>query len=137
MTYRLSEAVPSPDEYVALREEAGMGRRTETAAERGLGNGVHAVTVREAATGELVAMGRLVGDDGCFYQLVDIAVAPDHQGRGLGTRVVTALLDHLRENAPESAYVSLVADVDGFYERFGFEDVAPDSKGMSLTVDDL
>ncbi len=43
---------------------------------------------------------------------------------------MTALLDYLRENAPGSAYVSLAADVDRFYERFGFEDVALDSKGM-------
>lgn len=148
MSYRLDEAPPSPAEYVALRDAAGMGGRTEAAAERGLPNGVYAVTIREEceedatdgdddSTGELVGMGRLVGDDGCFYQLVDVAVHPDHQGRGLGSRVVSALLDYLREHAPASSYVSLVADVDDFYERFGFEDTAPDSKGMYLYVDDL
>lgn len=30
----------------------------------------------------------------------------------------------LRE-APSRAYVNLLADVDGFYERFGFEDPRP------------
>ena len=137
MSYRLRDAAPSPEEYVALRDVAGMGSRTEAAARRGLPNSVHAVAIREEATGDLAGMGRLVGDDGCFYQLVDVAVHPDHQGRGLGTRIVAALLDYLRENAPDSAYVSLVADVDGFYERFGFEETAPDSKGMFLSVDDL
>ncbi|MFC4550694.1 MULTISPECIES: GNAT family N-acetyltransferase [Halorussus] len=140
MHYRLADDLPTPAEYVALRAAAGMGERTETAARRGLPNTIYGVTVREAdgagdPTDPPVGMGRLVGDDGCFYQLVDIAVHPDHQGRGLGSRVVEVLMEYVEENAPESAYVSLIADVDGFYERFGFEDTAPDSKGMYLCVE--
>ncbi|WP_373454357.1 hypothetical protein [Cereibacter changlensis] len=27
-------------------------------------------------------MGRLIGDGGCFFQIVDIAVDPSHQGQG-------------------------------------------------------
>ncbi|MFC6835573.1 GNAT family N-acetyltransferase [Halomarina ordinaria] len=119
--------------YVALRERAGLGARTVAAAERGLPNSVHAVTVR--ADGDLVAMGRLVGDDGCFYQVVDIAVDPAHQGKGLGSRVVADLLAYLRSNAPSTAYVSLVADVEGYYERFGFERLRENQYGMALTVE--
>ncbi|WP_435180250.1 GNAT family N-acetyltransferase [Halorussus sp. AFM4] len=137
MTYRLRDAAPSPEEYAALRDAAGMGSRSEAAARRGLPDSIYAVTVREEVTGDLVGMGRLVGDGGCFYQVVDIAVHPDHQGQGLGTRVVDALLDYCREDAPDSAYISLLADVDGFYERFGFEATAPDSKGMALYAGDL
>ena len=140
MSYRLADDLPTPAEYVALRAAAGMGERTEEAARRGLPNTIYGVTVREEddagdPTDPPVSMGRLVGDDGCFYQIVDIAVHPDHQGRGLGSRVVEALMEYVEENAPESAYVSLIADVDGFYERFGFEATAPDSKGMFLCVE--
>jgi len=38
------------------------------------------VTIRR--DDDLVGMGRLVGDDGCFYELVDIAVAPTTKTRG-------------------------------------------------------
>ena len=100
MGYRFREEPPTPEEHVALREAAGMKPRTEVAARRGLPNSTFAVTVRTTEIDELVGMGHLVGDGGCYYQLVDIAVHPDHQGRGLGTKVVEALLDHLRENAP-------------------------------------
>ncbi|MFB6359775.1 MAG: N-acetyltransferase, partial [Halobacteriales archaeon] len=31
--------------------------------------------------------------------------------------------------------VNLMADVDGFYERFGFEETRPASKGMYLRTD--
>ncbi|UPV72742.1 GNAT family N-acetyltransferase [Halorussus limi] len=137
MNYELREATPSPDEYVALREAAGMGQRSEAAARRGLPNSLHAVTAVASATDRVVGMGRLVGDGGCFYQIVDVAVHPDHQGVGLETRVVSNLLDYLRENALDSAYVSLIADVDDFYDRFGFEATAPESKGMALSVGDL
>jgi ribosomal protein S18 acetylase RimI-like enzyme len=137
MSYRFREEAPTPEEHVALREAAGMKPRTEVAARRGLPNSTFAVTVRTTEIDELVGMGHLVGDGGCYYQLVDIAVHPDHQGRGLGTKVVEALLDHLRENAPPSAYASPISDVDGFYERFGFEDARPESKGMFARVGDL
>ena len=43
----------------------------------------------------------------------------------------------LRERAPDSAYVSLISDVDGFYERFGFRDAGSESKGMFLRVGNL
>jgi len=62
-------------------------------------------------------------------------VHPDHQGRGLGSRMMDELVKFLDENAPPSAYVNLMADVDGFYERWGFEETRPASKGMYLRVD--
>lgn len=132
MSYRFEEELPSAEEYVALRAAAGMGPRTVDAARRGLPNTIFGTTVRHE--GEIVGMGRVVGDGGSCYQLVDVAVHPDHQRQGLGTRIVERLVDYLHENAPSSAYVSLMADVDGFYERFGFEATAPESKGMFMRV---
>lgn len=132
--YELREEVPDPQTFVALREAAGMAPRSLTAARRGLPNSVFAVVVYEESTGDPVGMGRLTGDDGTVYQVTDMAVHPDHQGRGLGRRIVTALLDYL-DDAPESAYVNLFADVEGFYEQFGFEPTAPESRGMFLRVD--
>jgi GNAT superfamily N-acetyltransferase len=125
---RTTRETADPIEYVRLRERAEFGVRTEAAAKRGLENGTYAVTIRR--DDDLVGMGRLVGDDGCFYKLVDIAVAPDHQDQGLGTRIVEALVEYVEKNAPPSAYVSLVSNVDGFYERFGFEAIDLDQTGM-------
>lgn len=129
MEYELREGVPTAEEYRHLREATGLSPRSREAAERGLPNTIHgAVVVHD---GETVGMGRIVGDDGSFYQIVDIAVLPEHQGQGLGTRIVEALMAYLEEHAPPTSYVSLMADVDGFYERFGFERTAPESKGMA------
>ena len=44
-----------------------------------------------------------------------------------------ALVDYLEQNAPPSAYVSMIADegAPALYARFGFEPVAPLSIGMA------
>jgi len=134
--YHLVPEFPAPEAYVSLRDAAGMAPRSLAAAERGVPNTIFGVrVVFEGATGdEIVGMGRLVGDGGTVFQVVDVAVHPDHQGRGLGTRVMDALVDYLDREAPPSAFVNLLADVDGYYERWGFEPTAPASKGMFLRV---
>ena len=78
-------------------------------------------------------MGRVVGDNGLFYQLVDVAVEPDHQGRGLGKTIVRTLMGRLEIVAPAEAYVSLIADgtADLLYAQFGFQSTAPVSIGMA------
>jgi len=132
MSYELRESVPDPERFVALRESADMPPRTLDAARRGLENTLYGVSVVDTESDETVGMARIVGDGGCVFHVSDMVVHPDHQRRGLGTRIMDALMAYIGENAPESAYVNLMADVDGFYERWGFERTAPASKGMYL-----
>lgn len=134
-SYTRYEKLPNPESFVALREAAGMAPRSLEAAERGLPNSVFGVTVVHEPTAETVGMGRIVGDDGAVYHLCDMAVHPSHQGRGLGTQIMTALVSYIEKTAPQTAYVNLVADVDDFYERFGFEETRPASKGMWRRVE--
>lgn len=77
-------------------------------------------------------MGRVIGDDGCFYQITDIAVLPEHQGRGLAKQIMQSIVDYLQQHAPASAYVSLLADGEAqhLYAKFGFSPTAPASVGM-------
>ena len=87
-------------------------------------------------SGLVVGMGRVIGDGGCFFIVVDIAVAPALQGRGLGQRIMAALDAWLRATVPESAYVSLVADGDAkhLYAKFGFVETAPVSVNMEYVM---
>lgn len=75
---------PSVEEYRALRVLAGLSAKTAEAAARGLPNTVFGVSLREGD--RLLAMGRIIGDGGCFLQVVDIAVVPDRQGRAWARR---------------------------------------------------
>ncbi|WP_395244029.1 GNAT family N-acetyltransferase [Agromyces sp. MMS24-K17] len=132
--YVVVEGVPDVETYLALRAAAGMRPRSPEGARIGLPNTWFGVLVRTASGGPIVGMGRIVGDGGCHLQVVDVAVAPEHQGRGLGTRIMTALTDAIRDRAPAEAYVSLIADGDAhrLYARFGFAPTAPASIGMAL-----
>lgn len=76
-------------------------------------------------------MGRIVGDGALNFEIVDIAVDPAHQGKGLGRKVMEALIGWLNANAFKGSYVSLVADVPELYAKFGFESVRPESEGMA------
>ncbi|MEO0493359.1 MAG: GNAT family N-acetyltransferase [Actinomycetota bacterium] len=127
---RYVDEIPGPDEFRALRERAGMSPRTAEAAARGLPNSLYGVCVRDGE--RLVGMGRIVGDGGLNFEIVDIAVDPDHQRKGVGVAVMENLMRRLRADAPESAYVSLIADDHSpkLYAKFGFEPVAPQSIGM-------
>lgn len=124
---------PSVEEYRALRVLAGLSPKTAEAAARGLPNTVFGVSLREGD--RLLAMGRIIGDGGCFLQVVDIAVVPDRQGQGLGKAVMQQLDDWLRGHAV-GAYVSLIADGQAhrLYAQFGFALTAPRSVGMAKVV---
>lgn len=132
--YQLITGTPSVDDYRRLRKVAGLSEKTQAAAEAGLPNTWFAVTMHK--DGSAVGMGRVMGDGGTAFQLVDIAVEPAHQGKGLGKQIVAALVHHLRTHAPASAYVSLIADGDArhLYAKYGFEDVMPASIGMAMHI---
>ena len=130
--YELAPGTPSVADYRRLRDASGLSPKTQQAAEAGLTNSWFAVTVRLGD--HAVGMGRVIGDGGTAFQIVDIAVEPAHQGKGLGKQIMAALMSHIRANAPASAYVSLIADGDArhLYAKFGFQPVMPASIGMGL-----
>jgi len=76
--------------------------------------------VEARAKGTLVGLARAISDDTSIVYIQDILVHPDHQGQGLGKRLVQAILqryDHVRQkvlltdNRPEQI---------AFYESLAF-----------------
>ncbi len=130
MSLTLHATTPDIATYRHLRREAGLSPKTTEAAAIGLPNSLYAVQVFDGAN--VVGMGRVVGDGGLFFQVVDIAVLPAYQGQGLGKRIMAAITDWLRANVPESGYVSLLADGEAqrLYAQYGFVATAPASVGM-------
>lgn len=131
---QLVEYFPDAPTYCRMRIEAGLSPKTLEAAQRGLPNTLYGVSLLRCD--EVVGMGRIVGDNGTVFTIVDIAVLPLLQGRGLGKRILAALDAWLQANAPESAYVTLVADGEAkrLYAKFGFAETAPYSVSMSYVM---
>jgi ribosomal protein S18 acetylase RimI-like enzyme len=132
--YRLIDGPPDADNYRRLRVVAGLSPKTDENARLGLPNTWFGVTVMHGE--QPIGMGRIIGDGGAFFQIVDIAVEPQHQGKGLGKQIMATLMDRLRSHAPAGAYVSLVADGEArhLYAKYGFEPVTPRSIGMALVL---
>lgn len=133
--YILVERLPTVREFCDLRRLVGLSPKTEEAAAAGLPNTRYAVVLEHA--GEAIGMGRIIGDGGTAFQITDIAVLREHQGKGLGKRIVAALVGWLHANAPKSAYISLIADgpAKDLYAQYGFRPVANHgSIGMYLWI---
>ncbi len=122
---------PTVEQYLALRSEAGLSAMSVEGATIGLPRSSFVVTLYKE--GNLIGMGRVIGDGGCFFQVTDIAVKPSHQGRGLGKIIMSEIRAFL-DTVPDKAYVSLIADGEAskLYAQYGFEPVMPRSQGMFL-----
>ncbi len=132
--YRVVARTPSVEDYMHLRAAGGLSAFSREAAGAGLEGTRFAILIMKGDA--VVGMGRLIGDGGCFFQIVDIVVEPEHQGHGLGKALMAALMEHVTTALPSSAYVSLIADVPAnrLYEQFGFRETAPRSLGMACKV---
>lgn len=130
--YSIIHEPPSVATYRHLRTAAGLSDRLPEAATRGLAGGLFAVQILHE--GVPIAMARVVGDGGSTFQVVDVAVLPAHQGKGLGKRLMAEVMRYIDEHVPDSAYVSLIADGEAqrLYAQYGFALTAPASVGMAL-----
>jgi GNAT superfamily N-acetyltransferase len=135
--YRLADGPPSVADYLLLRDRAGLTPKRQDQARAALRGSWAAVHVVHEVGPETVAMGRLLGDGGWYFHVVDMAVLPEHQRRGLGDAILTVLLERIRRGAPAGAHVNLIADSPGrrLYARHGFIPTAPESIGMARTLD--
>ncbi|MFE6286450.1 GNAT family N-acetyltransferase [Streptomyces sp. NPDC057877] len=134
--YTLRAGVPSVEVFRRLRTDAGLSDKAPEAVALALPNTWYGVVLHHES--EPIGMGRIIGDGGTAFQVVDICVHPAHQGRGLGKRIMAALVEELEHRAPATAYVSLIADGPArfLYEKFGFADTAAHgSIGMYRSMD--
>ncbi|MBA6391881.1 GNAT family N-acetyltransferase [Colwellia sp. BRX10-3] len=128
MQVNIIKEVAAVEDFLRLRIVSGLTPRPIEAAKKALPNslfGVHLVV--NAST---VAMGRVVGDGALNFEIVDVAVDPNYQGKGLGRIVMQNIMHYLEQNAVEGAYITLLADVPELYKKFGFVLSRPECEGM-------
>jgi GNAT superfamily N-acetyltransferase len=73
----------------------------------------------------LIAVG-LIGPEGEAgeWRVRGMAALPQERGRGAGTAILHALLDHARSNGAGAAWCNVRTPARGLYERAGFEVVS-------------
>lgn len=79
----------------------------------------HSLCFGAYQSGQQVGFARVVSDRAIFAYLMDVYVAPEVRGQGIGKTLVAAVTTH-----PELQSVKLfllnTRDADGLYARFGF-----------------
>lgn len=128
--YVFVNTVPPAEDFCRLRVIAGLTPRPLDAAKRALTGSCYGVHIECA--GHIVGMGRIIGDGALNFEIVDIAVDPEHQGNGLGRKIMQNLMFWFKQHVSAGSYITLVADVPELYEKFGFKNVRPESEGMAL-----
>jgi GNAT superfamily N-acetyltransferase len=132
MRYKILERTPTVREYNAVRLAAGLTVKDELAAQRGLRNTLFGICILHNEA--VVGIGRVIGDGGLFYDIVDVAVVAEHQRRGVGKMIMDGLMSYIEVNARPSSLVCLMANkgIAPFYEKYGFKARDADMPGMII-----
>ena len=91
-------------------------------------------TVTDTATGTLLGFARVITDFTYVAVLLDVIVAEDSRGAGLGAALMNALVNHPRLAAVESLELSCQQDLEEFYARWGFTSRVGGSRLMRRTT---
>lgn len=128
----VEQAGPEVGEFMRLRALMGWGEITEQQATLSLERSLECAVIYNA--GQLVAMGRVIGDGALFFYLQDIVVHPNYQHRGLGSAVMHSLEQYLQREAKAGATVALLAAQgrEEFYEQFGYQRRTGESLGLGM-----
>lgn len=131
---RLVDNILRAEDFIRLRIQAGFAEVSLNHARKALQNGL--INVSAIYDGELVGMGRLVGDGAMYWYLQEIIVLPQFQRKGIGTMIVDHLVDHARVNSVTGKFTTIggvsARGKEPFYEKMGFEII---SNGMIKMIE--
>lgn len=130
MAFEFLSRVPTPAEHRLLAESVGWHDAFAwEAMPASLAASVAGVVVRY--DGQPVGMGRVIGDGAFYFYVQDVAVAPEHQGNGIGTVIVESLIEQVERIGPPKSFIGLFAAgrAASLYEGHGFE-AHPGMTGM-------
>lgn len=116
------EKIPTVQEYNDLTEQVGWGTEPERIVRTALDNTIYSVCAYDG--GRIVGYARLIGDRALFAYIQDVMVAPDYQGRRIGSRLIEYVLEEVKRLKSVSpnlrTYLGASKGKEGFYEKFGF-----------------
>ena len=92
-------------------------------AKRALEGGL--INVSALLDGQLVGMGRMVGDGAMYWYLQEIIILPEYQKIGIGTKIVNYLIDYAVEHSATGTFTTIggvsAKGKEGFYSKLGFD----------------
>ena len=64
---------------------------------------------------------KFIHDGGKVGHIEDVVVAKQHQGKGIGEKIVSSLLEHAKKNNCYKTILDCSDDLKPFYEKIGFK----------------
>ena len=131
------ESVLCYEDYCRLRESVGWTNFSKEQTQAALSNSLYTVAVFENS--QAVGMGRLIGD-GMYLVIADIVVNPVYQGKGIGSKIVSMLIEYTTKELPDGGRTSiqLISEKgkEPFYEKLGFKRIPNDfcGSGMKMVI---
>lgn len=111
MRYTVCNRLIEPDDYVSLRYKCGLSERKIMAAIIGLPNSLCCISILDTYhNNKLVGLLRLVGDGGCYCQIVDLCVLPEYPKEEICFLLMNELANFIKNDLPESCLVDLIQD---------------------------
>lgn len=112
------------DTYLKIRDAVGWKKLSQTQAKKALDNSLFTVVAIDDATGEVLGMGRIVGDGAVICYVQDLVIIPGHQGQGVGRVIVNRLIDFVSSIQEDDTEIMLALMCakgrEVFYEKMGF-----------------
>jgi GNAT superfamily N-acetyltransferase len=133
MTVTFRTEPPDPHDYYDLFETSGWNseyRATPEALDRANRHSWFLVAAYD--DDRLVAFGRVVSDTVLHAMIYDMIVTPDYQRSGLGSQVLSKLLDHCRRAHIRDIQLFSAKGKAAFYRKHGFHPRPDDAPGMQL-----
>ena len=126
------------DEFLSIEIKVNcMEETTKEQAEKSLSNQICSVAAFKG--NEIVAIGRLVGDAAIYWLIADIWVLPEYQGKGIGRKIVSWLLQYIRDNGIKGSHAAVflmcAKDKEGFYEKLGFSRRPNEWEGAGMEME--
>ena len=124
------------EDYLKLRAKVNWKPLSVPQAEQAIKNSLYIVTAIE--DGQLIGMGRIVGDGAVICYVQDLIVVPDAQGKGVGSELLKRLqsyVDSLRMEHSEMMLCLMCAKGrESFYESNGFLARPTDNLGPGMIM---
>ena len=115
-THKLLRRLPTATEYEDIYTAAGTPVSIErTAVNTALDGSLYGVTVVDG-DGTAVGMGRVVGDGGIYYAVVDVIISPRVEDTGLEVTIMKYLTDYLDAHAAKDAFIAIAPSSTDFAE---------------------
>lgn len=120
------------DEFMEMRKSIGWGCRDREVLVVALANSLFSVCA--VKRDEIVGFGRLIGDSGFTFYVQDVMVKPAYQGQGIGKKIVSEIVEFVRENYNDCSMLCLMAakGKEPFYRQFGFIERPNETYGAGM-----